>query len=917
MKNIKIIIIDVKKTKASVLADLLNGLAYSVIGSFASDEDTLALCVKERPDIIILGIASDGNRAGMKIVEALRTQYQPLLIYCADQFYRQAGEAMLPSQGYIVPPFNAGQLSAILSSVLENNSAGASLMAEEKFRQLFNNNPEYCYLISPDGTILDINDSALRILGYTREEITGKPLSIIYHPDSKANMDILFEKWKASGNLHDERIDIITRNGQRRKVILHATSIRDNQGSILHSISYQHDITDFDHIFDAYRDSERKYRNIFENAPMGIFQTSSTGKVLAVNNKMAAILGYDSPAEAIEAFNDIGKELYVDPTKRKEFLKLLTRDKTVVNFEYEAFKKDGTKTWISMNAHVSDHNEDGSFIINGFSEDITARKKAHSIIDMGISHMVLINELNSDVNKNAGTDEIIKKTCDRLRDIHNLRFADFYFKAVSTDFSEYLIYQYSNIQSVILGAAEKLSGLSLQKIRIPLFDGSVYRELYTNRIPMEFNGKEEVSRAIRDFVPAEKKFLRALAGEVAQIAGNKYVYLAPLIVRGEAIGHIGFNRGKPFSREEKESVTMVIDKLASIFDKIRTDEALRSSLREKDILLKEIHHRVKNNMQIISSLLALQSGFINDERDLELFADSQNRIRSMSLIHEQLYQSSNLSQIDFRSYTDRLVTEVLQSFNTGSRISVDMDIINSPLPINVAIPCALILNELLSNALKHAFPDKHSGKVHISFVKNDGHRYIFSVSDNGIGFSGSPDTSTSKSLGMHLVSELTRQIGGTLTIQHKNGTSFIIEFSDLYEPSRDEKISCLEPRRDSEKLILIVEDDLITGNFLKKMLEKRDYKIPPVMVTGESAINFVRQCRPDLIIMDIMLGGPMDGIETARVIKEQYGIPVIFSSGSSEDATLTRVQKIRPAGFILKPIDKERLLSLIRQVLGE
>ncbi len=89
------------------------------------------------------------------------------------------------------------------------------------------------------------------------------------------------------------------------------------------------------------------------------------------------------------------------------------------------------------------------------------------------------------------------------------------------------------------------------------------------------------------------------------------------------------------------------------------------------------------------------------------------------------------------------------------------------------------------------------------------------------------------------------------------------------------------------------------------------------MVTGESAINFVRQCRPDLIIMDIMLGGPMDGIETARIIKEQYGVPVIFSSGSSEDATLTRVQKIRPAGFILKPIDKERLLSLIRQVFGE
>ena len=158
-------------------------------------------------------------------------------------------------------------------------------------------------------------------------------------------------------------------------------------------------------------------------------------------------------------------------------------------------------------------------------------------------------------------------------------------------------------------------------------------------------------------------------------------------------------------------------------------------LRKKRYFLKEIHHRVKNNLQIISSLLNLQSGYIKDKDSIEIFKESQNRVRSMALIHEKLYQSKDMSQIDFSGYVSELVSNLFSSYSLNSAlITLHQDINNIMLEIDLAINLGLIINELVSNAFKHAFPRGRKGNLYIS-IKKDKQKYELIVEDDGIGFS--------------------------------------------------------------------------------------------------------------------------------------------------------------------------------------
>ncbi len=205
------------------------------------------------------------------------------------------------------------------------------------------------------------------------------------------------------------------------------------------------------------------------------------------------------------------------------------------------------------------------------------------------------------------------------------------------------------------------------------------------------------------------------------------------------------------------------------------EERLRASLAEKEVLLKEVHHRVKNNLQIISSLLALQASEASDADTRRLFEESQGRIRSMALIHEQLYQSNELSRIDFSEYVRRLCENLRESSGAFiGQVSLSLDVDSAPLPLNLAIPCGMILNELISNAIKHAFPSGQRGEIQVAF-HFEGSQYVLSVSDNGAGM---PATTSQTSLGLKVVQALARQLGGELRVDNRLGAGFTIVFPD-------------------------------------------------------------------------------------------------------------------------------------------
>ncbi len=206
-------------------------------------------------------------------------------------------------------------------------------------------------------------------------------------------------------------------------------------------------------------------------------------------------------------------------------------------------------------------------------------------------------------------------------------------------------------------------------------------------------------------------------------------------------------------------------------------EQMKISLAEKEVMLKEIHHRVKNNLQVVSSLLRLQSGYVQDKAALEMFNESRNRIHSMALVHEKLYQSRNLSRVDFGDYVASLMTLLFRSYAPRGDIAVRTEIRDVLVGIDVAVPLGMIINELVSNALKYAFPVGRAGSVRISLHTENGGPHRLSVADDGVGFPGDVDFRNTQTLGMQLVRTLTQQIGGTVELIHGGGTEFRIAFT--------------------------------------------------------------------------------------------------------------------------------------------
>jgi PAS domain S-box-containing protein len=235
--------------------------------------------------------------------------------------------------------------------------------------------------------------------------------------------------------------------------------------------------------------------------------------------------------------------------------------------------------------------------------------------------------------------------------------------------------------------------------------------------------------------------------------------MANLILDGRIAGRVGVAR--------------------DITERRRVDAQIKASLQEKEVLLKEIHHRVKNNLQIISSLLNLQSKYIKDPRTLQMFNDSQNRIKSMASIHEILYQSRDIARIDFSEYIRNLMVQLIRSYGDHSKaIEFEINVKNIMLDVDTAISCGLIINELVSNSLKYAFSDKRSGKIHIEMSESTDNVLTLIVHDDGVNFPKEIELGAMDSLGLKLVLALTNRLSGRVELDTTNGTMFKIIFND-------------------------------------------------------------------------------------------------------------------------------------------
>jgi PAS domain S-box-containing protein len=461
--------------------------------------------------------------------------------------------------------------------------------------------------------------------------------------------------------------------------------------------------------------AEAKYRSIFENAVEGIFQRTPAGQYLDANPSLARMLGYASPQELMANVTDIGHQLYVLPERHIEFTRLLEEHDVVEAFETQLYRKDGGVIWASLNARAVRDQTGRLLYYEGTAEKITERKRAEEA----------------------------------------LRESERKFHAIFDQ--------------------------SYQFIGLLALDGTVVE---ANRTALQFIGIDESTVIGQPFWETpwwthSTDLQDQVCTAVKKAAGGEFVrFEATHRAADGTLHYVDFSL-KPVL-DETGNVALLIPEGRDITERKMIEEQLRTSLTEKEILLKEVHHRVKNNLQVISSMLHLQSARVTDEEVLMAFRESQSRVDTMALIHAKLYQSGDLTNVPFRSYIGELITNLYISFGVSDEtVKAVIDVADVTLNVNTAIPCGLIINELVTNCLKHAFPGNRTGEIVVSMRQTADGRYVLAVGDNGVGFPEDTDFRKTGSLGLKLVNSLTSQLDGTIELARNGGTTFTIRFAEL------------------------------------------------------------------------------------------------------------------------------------------
>jgi PAS domain S-box-containing protein len=574
------------------------------------------------------------------------------------------------------------------------------------------------------------------MLGVDHRQFVGKTIEEAFPALLLTDVPEAYRTVAASGLPYNaEQVDY-DENGIRGAFEVHAFQTAPQRMAV-----FFRDISERKKAETALRDSEKKMQSIFRAAPTGIGVV--VDRVFTeVNHRVCAITGYSRD----ELLGRSARMVYPSDA---EF-------EAVGRIKYGQIAKDGIGT-----VETRWKRKDGTVI------DVLLSSAPIDPADL--SRGVTFTVLDITERKRAALAE---------RAVYEI--------ARATDATDNLEDLYSSIHAIIKGLMPaKNFYVALVDEEKGLLSFPYYVDEFDSSPP-----PHQLGRGLTEYVLRTGRSLLCDAavdeeltnrGEVEMIGTPAACWLgAPLITGVKTIGIVGlqhYSDPKSYGEREKDILDFVSGQVAKAIERKRTEEALQASCREKEILLREIHHRVKNNMQIVSSLLHLQSDRVTDEESRRTLKEGQLRIRSMALVHEKLYQSPDLSAIDFADYLRSLLTHLFRFFHIDAeRIRLETALDHVLLDINAAVPCGLLASELITNALKHAFPMDRKGVVEVGLHRTDDGAVALRIADNGVGIPESRDVFGDESFGLQIVNLLVGQIDGTVELDRKKGTSFTITF---------------------------------------------------------------------------------------------------------------------------------------------
>ena len=734
------------------------------------------------------------------------------------------------------PPMFTGYIRDITE---RKQAEEALRQSEERYRTLVEHTPDGIYRSTPEGKYLDVNPALVKILGYdSKEELLAVDINtqIYFDPSERASaINAANQPGSDGGGVIRYR----RKDGQEVWLEDHGRFVTDADGKVIYHEGILRDITARKRAEDALQQGEERYRTLVERLTDGVYRSTPEGKFIDVNPAMVKMLGYGSKEElmAIDIkkqlyFDEHEREIIVDKLREAggdeiDVFRLRHHDGHEVWVEdhgqlvYDTTGKviyhEGILRDISIRKHAEaalrESEERYRSVIGALAEGVVLYDTAGSIIACNASaerilglaaeqmrgrtsidpYWQAIHEdgkpFPSEVHPAAVSLRIGQPCANVVMGVHKpsgeltwisinsqplVRPGEQQAYAVVASF--YDITERRWAEEALRESEERyrlLAENTLDLIGLLDLDGNVLYASPSHYYILGYTPNELVHQNLLSEVhPDDVPSVRAAVNNLPASGTRKTIELRLHKKNDDWIGMEAILSGIPGAGNV---IHRILFSARDITVRKQAEEHIKASLKEKEVLLKEIHHRVKNNLQIISSLLNLQAGYIQDEHAGEMFKESRNRVKSMALIHEKLYQSKDLARIDFAEYVRSLTTHLFRSYGVNSHaVGLKINVDKILLDIDLAIPCGLIVNELVSNSLKYAFPSGIRGEICIDLNRENEGRLALVVSDNGAGLPPGFDLQKTESLGLQLVSTLTDQLEGKILLERNGGTRFKI-----------------------------------------------------------------------------------------------------------------------------------------------